>query len=121
MLKRTFFLGGLILLVGYGALYFLQWQMGLGDFAKGPQKLTLLRYERQVAGGGRAGVEYLGREGAELSFLLHCLEGSETVSRPVRLKPGEKSARTCNVDLEVLSTKGSDAFAVEVEVSWDKK
>lgn len=121
MLKRTFFLGGLIVLLGYGALYFLQWQMGLGDFAKGPQTVTLLRYERSVVAGGRAGVEYLGREGPELSFLLHCLEGSETVSRSVRLKGDEKSPKTCDVYLRVLETKNSDAYAVKIEVSWDKK
>lgn len=121
MLKRTFFFGGLILLAGYGALYFLQWQMGLGDFAKGPQKVTLLKYEREVVAGGRAGVEYLGREGPELSFLLHCREGAETVSRSVRLKGDEKSAETCGVYLRVLEIKNSDAFGVEIEVSWDKK
>ena len=121
MLKRTLFLGGLIALLGYGALVFLQWQLGLGDFAKGPQRLQLLRYDRKVAAGGRAGVEYLGRESGELSFRLHCRERGETVSRPVRVPLEQRSNKTCGIYLRPLAVKGGDAFAVEVEISWDEK
>lgn len=120
MLRRTLLVGSLIALLGYGSLVFLQWQLGLGDFAKGPQELTLLKFERKVVAGGRAGLEYFGREGAELSFRLHCLENKETVARPVRIQPGERSGRTCGVYLQVLEVKGGDGFAVRVEVSWDK-
>ena len=121
MLRRTLILGVLIGSVGYGALVFLQWQMGLGDFAKGPQVMTLLKFDRRVVGGGRAGVEYFGREGPELSFRLHCLENKERVARPLRLEAGEKSEKTCGVYLRVLEVKNSDGFGVEIEVSWDKK
>jgi hypothetical protein len=119
--RRTLILGVLIGAVGYGALVFLQWQMGIGDFAKGPQRLTLLKFDRRVVGGGRAGVEYFGREGPELSFRLHCLENQETVARPLRLETGELSEKTCGVYLRVLEVKNSDGFGVEIEVSWDRK
>ncbi len=121
MLRRTVLMTLLIGLAGYGILVFLQWQMGLGDFAKGPQEITLLKYDRKVVAGGRAGVEYFGREGNELSFRLHCRENGETVARPVRLKRDERSAETCGVYIKVLETRNSDAFAVKVEASWDKK
>lgn len=122
MLRRTLIVGSLIAVLGYGALVFLQWQMGLGDFAKGPQELTLLKYERKVVAGGRAGVEYFGREEGELRFRLHCLENKETVARPVRLqKVGDRSEKTCGVYLRVLGVKSSDAIAATLEISWDKK
>ena len=118
---RALFLGLLIALLGYGALVFLQWKMGLGDFAKGPEELTLLRYDRKMVGGGRAGVEYLGLEGTQLSFLLHCREDGDTVSRPVRLVGNDRSAKACGVYLRLLEKKGGDAFAVRIEVSWDPR
>jgi hypothetical protein len=121
VLKRTLFLGALVVAFGYGALVFLQWQMGLGEFAKGPQQLTFLRYDRKVVAGGRAGVEYFGRESGELSFLLHCLEKGETVNHPLRLQLEQRSRETCGVYLRPLAVKGSDAFTVEVEISWDNK
>lgn len=119
MLHRTLLLTGLVVLLGYGALLFLQWKWQLGDFAKGPQQIKLLRYDRKMVAGGRAGVEYLGRETGDLSFLLHCLEKGETVSRPVRLEEGQRSSETCAVYLRPVAVQGGDAYAVEVEITWD--
>jgi len=119
VLRKTLLLVPLIALLGWGALSFLQWKMKLGDYAKSPQHRTMTRYERKVVGGGRAGVEYLGRENGQMRFLVHCLVGTQTVSHPLLLPRGERSEEVCSVYLEVTEAKGSDAFSIEVEISWD--
>jgi hypothetical protein len=121
VLRKTLVFLPLIGLLGWGTLSLLQWKLKLGDYAKSPQELSMTRYERKVVAGGRAGVEYLGLENAKLRFQLHCLENAQTAHHPLLIPRGERSEKVCGVYLEVLETKGSDAFAIRLLVSWDKK
>lgn len=118
-MRRPLILAALLGVLGYGALTFLQWHFKLGEYAKGPQQFTFTRYERKVVGGGRAGLEYFGRESGLLHFQLHCLEGSKTVAKTLRLDKGQRSDKTCNVYVRILEVKGSDGYSTKVEVSWD--
>ena len=103
----------LIGLLGIGALFFLMWQLRLGDYAQSPQTLFLTRTMNRIAAGGKAGLLYQGRfQNDQAVILVRCLDTAEQL----RLREGEESEEICGVYVRLEDLR-SDTEAI-VQVRW---
>lgn len=59
MAKRIILILAVFLVMGLGALEMIQWQFGIGSYARSPQSFTLRQGQRFIAGGGRVVVGLL--------------------------------------------------------------
>ncbi len=100
--------------LGWAGLKMIEWQFGIGDFARSPQQVSLHPEGRAIVGGGRAvlGLVAIGGEKAELE--IRCA-GEE---HEIELKPGGASEKICDVYVRWLGPSVRFPGAQQLEVSW---
>ena len=104
----------LVGLFGVGALYFLMWQMRLGDYAESPQRFLLTRTMNRIVAGGKAGLLYEGRyQTKKAKILVRCRHTAEAL----RIREGEESEEVCGVHVLVEDLRSETE--VMVLVRWD--
>lgn len=104
----------LVALFGVGALYFLMWQMRLGDYAESPQRLLLTRTMNRIVAGGKAGLLYEGTyQRTKARILVRCRNTAELL----RLREDEESDEVCGVRVRLERLRSETE--VTVVVRWD--
>lgn len=99
---------------GVGALYFMLWQMRLGDFAESPQRLLVTQNLNRIVAGGRAGVLYEGKDTRDRGrILVRCKSTAEVLL----LREGEESRQVCGVYVELERLRGVTEAVVQVR--WE--
>jgi len=100
--------------LGWAGLKLIEWQFGIGDFAKSPQHVTLRPAGRALVGGGRAvvGLVEIRRERAAVQ--IRCA-GVEEEVRLDRGKPGEE---VCGVRVLWMGPSPRILDAQQFEVTW---
>lgn len=72
MEKRLVVVLLLLGLAGWLGLVAIQWQFGLGRFAKSPQEVVLRPGGRAIVGGGRAVLGFVAESGAKVTIEVRC-------------------------------------------------
>ena len=111
---KKYLYAALLALAGIGLLYFMLWQMRLGDFAQSPQRVLVTRSINRLVGGGRAGLLYDGSfRGDYAKILVRCKDTLE----PIKLRQGEESELICGVYVRLEEKHGERE--VIVQVRWE--
>ncbi len=101
--------------LGWGMLKTVEWQFGVGEFAKSPQMMMLRPGGRVIVGGGRAvlGLVAIRDEKAEIE--IRCDEAEHEI----RLRPGGASEKLCDVYVRWLGPSVRVPGTQQLEVSWN--
>ncbi len=122
MSRRLLIIVAMLGLLGYGGLLLIQWQFGMGRFAKSPQQILLAAGGRVIGGGGRAvvGLAEVADDTARVE--IRCAD----VEHEAELAREELSDEVCGVRVRWLGTTGevtlSDGTRVPgqvVEITWE--
>jgi len=101
-------------LVGWAGLKLIEWQFGIGDFAKSPQYLSLRPGGRAIAGGGRAVVGLIEIRRDKASVQVRCSD----VETEVKLDPKKPSDETCGIRIRWMGPSPRILGAQQLEVTW---
>jgi len=100
--------------LGWAGLKLIEWQFGIGDFAKSPQYVSLRPAGRAIVGGGRAVVGLVEMRDNKTMVEIRCAD----VVHEVQLDPGKPSDEICDVRVRWTGPSPRILGAQQLEVSW---